>query len=125
MKKEKIKTIKAPIAIGPYSQAIKAGEFVFVSGQLPIDAKTGEMSKEIDKAVAIIAENLKNILKEAGSDLDKTIKVTVFLNDMGRFEQFNDEYKKHFQEPYPAREVVEVNKLPKEAIIEMSIIAHV
>ena len=125
MKKEQIKTEKAPEAIGPYSQAIKVGEFVFVSGQIPVDMKSGENIKETGKAFQVIIENLKNILIEADTSLEKIVKVTVFLTDMNIFEKLNDEYKKYFNEPYPAREVVEVNKLPKGSIIEISVIAHI
>ena len=125
MKKEQIKTVNAPEAIGPYSQAIKVGEFVFVSGQIPIDIKSGENVKEIEKAFQIIIENLKSILIKAGSSLEKIVKITVFLTDMDKFGKLNEEYKKYFNKPYPAREVVEVNKLPKDSIIEISVIAHI
>jgi len=124
MKKEIIVTKKAPAAIGPYSQAIKAGEFVFVSGQLPIDLSTGKLVEDnIKNQTRQCLENIKSILEATGSSLDKTVKVTVFLKDMDDFPKMNKIYKQYFDKDFPARCCVEVSRLPKDAEIEIEAIA--
>ncbi|MCD6473134.1 RidA family protein [Candidatus Aerophobetes bacterium] len=124
MKKEIIVTKKAPAAIGPYSQAIKAGEFVFVSGQLPIDLSTGKLVEDnIKNQTRQCLENIKSILEATGSSLDKTVKVTVFLKDMDDFPKMNKIYKQYFDKDFPVRCCVEVSRLPKDAEIEIEAIA--
>ena len=125
MQKGIITTGKAPKAIGPYSQATSYGDIIFVSGQLPIDMETGELvTSDIGQSLSVILANIEEILSSAGSSLQKTLKVTIFIKDMAMFGELNDEYTKHFTSSYPAREVVEVSRLPKDSNIEVSVIAH-
>ena len=120
MKKEIIVTKKAPAAIGPYSQAVKVGEFIFVSGQLPIDPSTGKLvGGDIENQTRQCLENLKSILEAAGSSLDKTVKVTVFLKDMDDFSEINKVYKQYFTKDFPARCCIEVAKLPMDTGVEI------
>jgi len=123
MKKEIISTNNAPAAIGPYSQAIKLGDFIFTSGQIPINPSTGEMETEIKAATEQVIKNIKGILEEAGCSLDKVIKTTVFLKDMNDFAAMNEVYAQYFGEKAPARSCVEAAKLPKDAVVEIEAIA--
>lgn len=123
MQKE-IKTEKAPKAIGPYSQAIKANGFVFTSGQIPIDPATGKLSTgSIEEQTRLVLTNLKAVLEAAGSSLDNAVKCTVFLHDMNDFTRMNAVYSKFFKPPYPARAAVQVARLPKDVKIEIEAIA--
>jgi len=122
MKKE-IKTNKAPAAIGPYSQGVIFGDLIFLSGQIPINPESGELVKGIKDETVQVLENIKALLSEAGSGFDKVIKCTVFLKDMNDFGAMNEIYSGYFKEPYPAREAVQVAKLPKDVSIEVSVIA--
>ena len=121
-----IATAKAPAAIGPYSQAIRsAAGLVFVSGQLPIDPATGafpEGGVEAQTRQSLL--NARAILQEAGHDLDKVVKTTVFLADMGDFAAMNCVYSQFFREPFPARSAVAVKTLPKGALVEIECIAE-
>lgn len=121
---EVIQTDKAPAAIGPYSQAIKAGPWLFVSGQIPLKPGTGELvgSDFSDQAKQAL-ENLKNILESGGYRLSDVTAVDVYLTDMSQFGLFNSVYEKYFSAHKPARAVVEVKGLPKEALIEVKCIA--
>jgi len=122
----KIKIInskKAPAAIGPYSQALVVGEFVFCSGQIGIDPKTSNLVQGIENQTKQILENLKNILKEAGSSLDKVIKTTIFLTNINDFQKVNEIYGRYFSFHKPARSTVCVASLPKGALIEIEAIA--
>lgn len=115
-----IATDKAPAAIGPYSQAVRHGDLLFVSGQLPIDPATGAFVE--GGAVEQMRQCLKNIAaiaEEAGADLSKTIKTTVLLTDLSGFADVNEEYGKAFAEPFPARACYEVSALPKGAMVEV------
>lgn len=123
MKKEIISTNNAPAAIGPYSQAIKLGDFIFTSGQIPINPSTGEMETEIKAATEQVIKNIKGILEETGCSLDKVIKTTVFLKDMNDFAAMNEVYAQYFGEKAPARSCVEAAKLPKDAVVEIEAIA--
>ncbi|MCQ2550966.1 MAG: RidA family protein [Clostridia bacterium] len=124
--KKIIATDKAPAAIGPYSQAIVVGNMLFASGQIPIDPKTGEVVEaDITKQATQVFENIKEILLEAGSSLDKVVKTTCFISDMGNFGKVNEVYAKYFPENPPARSAVEVSRLPKDVMIEIEIIAEV
>ncbi|MBU5315789.1 RidA family protein [Clostridium bornimense] len=126
MEKEIISTINAPAAIGPYSQAIKVGNLVFTSGQIPLIPSTGELVKyDIKKATVQCLENIKAILDEAGTSFDKVVKTMVFLRDMEDFEDMNEIYSKYFAVKQPARSCVQVAKLPKNAPIEIEVIALV
>jgi 2-iminobutanoate/2-iminopropanoate deaminase len=123
MEKQVISTKGAPGAIGPYSQAIKAGHFVYTSGQLPINAVSGELISDIKEATAQSLENVKAILAEAGTSLDKVVKTLVFLSDMNDFVAMNEVYSQYFTANAPARSCVEVARLPKDAKIEIEVIA--
>ncbi len=123
-KKEVIATQSAPAAIGPYSQGIAFDDLVFVSGQLPIDVKTGTMPESYAAQTEQSLKNVQAILEEAGSSLDKALKVTVFLKDMSKFSEINEVYAKFFNENPPARCAVEVSELPKGASVEIEAIAH-
>jgi 2-iminobutanoate/2-iminopropanoate deaminase len=121
---EKIFTKKAPKAIGPYSQAIKAGGFVFCSGQIAIDPKTNEFKPgTIIEETTRVIENLKAVLEQANSGLEKTIKVTVYLSNIDNFTEMNKVYEKYFLNK-PARSTIEVSKLPKGAKVEIDAIAE-
>lgn len=124
MSKRVIKTDKAPAAIGPYSQAIVANGFVFVSGQIPLDPKTGQLvSGDIQAQTRQCLENLKAILESAGSSMDKLVKVTVFAKDLQNFQSINQVYAEYFKENPPARSFVEVSRLPRDVAIEIEGIA--
>ena len=122
MKKE-IVSAKAPGAIGPYSQAVQAGNLVFVSGQLPIDAATGSMPEDIKGQTRQSIANIKAILEEAGATLDNMVKTTVFLADMSLFGPMNEVYAEEFKKTYPARCAFAVKELPKQALVEIEVIA--
>ena len=124
MKKE-IATTNAPGAIGPYSQAVQVGNLIFVSGQLPICPKTGEMPNEIKQQTEQSIANLKAILEEAGATLDNVVKTTVFLADMSLFGAMNEVYAAHFNKVYPARCAFAVKELPKQALVEIEAIAAI
>ena len=122
---KRINTEKAPAAIGPYSQGVAAGKFLFVSGQLPIDPKTGSIDADnvADQARQSLT-NLSQILEAAGTSMDKVVKTTVFIQHMDDFAVMNEVYAQFFQgEVLPARSAVEVAKLPKGALIEIEAVA--
>ena len=114
----------APKAVGPYSQAIVAGGFVFASGQLPIDPATGEFAEGgIKEQTRQSLTNVTHVLAEAGIDLSHVVKTTVFLADINDFAEMNKVYGEYFAQPYPARSAVQVGKLPKDAPLEIECIA--
>jgi len=121
-----VATKDAPQAIGPYSQAIKAGGFVFSSGQIAIDPSTGNV---IDGDVAAqtdrVMKNLAAVLRAAGSDLSRVVKTTVFLKSMGDFATMNETYGRHFGQHRPARSTVEVARLPKDVLVEIDVVAEI
>jgi 2-iminobutanoate/2-iminopropanoate deaminase len=118
-----ISTPDAPRAIGPYSQAVRYGDLLFVSGMLGMDPKTGEMAgTDIESQAVRILENLKAVVEAAGMGLPNVLKSTVFLKDMNDFAKFNEIYGRYFPDAPPARETVQVAKLPRDAAIEISII---
>ncbi len=119
-----IQTEKAPAAIGPYSQAIQAGDFVYVSGQIPIDPASGEIVDGITNQTKQVLENLKAILTEAGSDFSQVVKFTIYLSSMDHFAEVNEIYGSFLTEPYPARATVEVSRLPKDVLVEMDVVAY-
>lgn len=121
--KKAIATTAAPGAIGPYSQAIDAGSFVFVSGQIPVDPATGNVPEGISAQAAQSLKNLAAILEAAGLSTANVVKTTVFLADMGDFAAMNAEYAKAFAEPFPARSAVAVRELPKGVLVEIEAIA--
>lgn len=115
---------KAPKALGPYSQAIVAGGFVFASGQVPINPATGEFVEGgIKEQTQQSLTNVTNVLAEAGIDLSHVVKTTVFLSDMDNFAAMNEVYATFFSEPYPARSAVAVKTLPKGALVEIEVVA--
>lgn len=121
---KQIATTAAPGAIGPYSQAIEANGFVYASGQLPIDPATGMFPEGgICEQTRQSLLNAKAILEAAGSGLDKVVKTTVFLSDMGNFAAMNEVYAEFFQAPFPARSAIAVKSLPKNALVEVECVA--
>ncbi|MGE3278689.1 MAG: RidA family protein [Candidatus Altimarinota bacterium] len=119
-----VSTDRAPKAVGPYSQAIKANGLVFCAGQIPLDPVTGEMiSGGIQEQTLRVFENIRAVLEAAGSSLEKVVKAQVFLQDLNDFAAMNEVYASFFAEPYPARDTFQVAKLPKGALVEISITA--
>ena len=122
--RERIQTENAPAAIGPYSQAIKAGGFVFVSGQIPIDPQTGQfVPGGIAEQTRQVLKNLAAVLEAAGSSLDRVVKTTVFLADMKEFSGMNEVYATFFSSPPPARATVAAAGLPRDARVEIEAVA--
>ena len=122
--REPVQTDKAPAAIGPYSQAIRAGGFVFASGQIPIDPATGEFVQGgIAEQTEQVLKNLAAVLEAAGSGLDKVVKTTVFLADMKEFAQMNEVYARYFTAAPPARATVAAAGLPRDARVEIEAVA--
>jgi len=126
VKKVIISTEEAPSAIGPYSQAVKAGHFLFVSGQLPINPEPGDLvGGSIKEKTGMVIENIKVILEKAGADLDSVVKTTIYLTDMSDFSAVNSIYTRYFGNSLPARSTMQVAALPKGAEIEMEVVALV
>lgn len=125
MNKQVINTKKAPAAIGPYNQAIVSNGFVFTSGQLPINPLTNEVPASIEEQTKIVLDNLKAILEEAGSSLEKVLKCTVYIQNMDDFDVVNKIYATYFNENPPARACVEVSKMAKDALVEIDAFAAV
>ncbi|AIY84887.1 reactive intermediate/imine deaminase [Clostridium baratii] len=123
MVKTVINTKNAPEALGPYSQAIKIGDMIFTSGQIPINPETKELVTEIKKATKQSLTNIKNILEEAGTSMDKVVKTTVFVKDLNDFAAVNEVYATFFEGEPPARSCVQVAKLPLDAPVEIEVIA--
>jgi 2-iminobutanoate/2-iminopropanoate deaminase len=126
MEKIAVSTLKAPQAIGPYSQAISTSELIFTSGQLPINSEKGQIiDSDIEGQTRQSLINLSEVLKAAGSDLSKVLKTTVYLSDIKNFEKMNEVYKLFFSAgTYPARSAIQVARLPKDALVEIEAIAH-
>ncbi len=125
MSRKIIKTVDAPQAIGPYSQAVEAGGFVYVSGQIPIDPKTGNMVQaDIKMQTKTVMDNARAILAAAGCSMAKVVKVTIFIKNMDDFAAVNEVYGGYFPIDPPARATVEVSRLPKDAAIEMDFVAY-
>jgi 2-iminobutanoate/2-iminopropanoate deaminase len=124
--RESVSTPSAPAAIGPYSQAVRAGGFLFVSGQIPLDPDTGALV-EGDVAVQThrVFRNLAAILTAAGSSLDRVVRATVYLADMNDFSAMNEVYGTYFTAPAPARSTIQAARLPKDARVEIDVIAEV
>lgn len=122
--KETVTTENAPGAIGPYSQAVKAGGMVFCSGQIPIDPKTGEfVSQVVSEQTEQVLKNLSEVLNAAGTSLDDVVKTTVFLADMNDFVEMNEVYSRYFSDNKPARATVQAARLPRDAKVEIDCIA--
>jgi 2-iminobutanoate/2-iminopropanoate deaminase len=126
MKKLIIETNDAPKAIGPYSQAVSAGGFLFTSGQIPLCRESGQIvGQSVEAQTKKALENLSAVLLAGGSDLTKVVKTTVFIKDMNDFSKINEIYGQFFAAPYPSRSCVEVSRLPKEVLIEIEAVAIV
>lgn len=127
MNKQIINTTDAPAPIGPYSQAVLAGDTLYISGQICIDPRTGELkNKDVQEETHQAMQNLKAILRQAGMDFANVVKTTIFITDMHRFTEINEVYGKYFsgdQSGFPARETVQVSALPKFVNVEISMIA--
>jgi 2-iminobutanoate/2-iminopropanoate deaminase len=124
--RQAVATSSAPQAIGPYSQAIRAGSLLFVSGQVPIDPATGQIvNGDIGAQTHRVLRNISEILKAGGATLDHVVRTTVFLADMNDFAAMNEVYAGYFSAPAPARATVQVSRLPKDARIEIDVIAVV
>jgi 2-iminobutanoate/2-iminopropanoate deaminase len=124
MSKKIINTTNAPSAIGPYSQAVLAGNTLYCSGQIAIDPATGELVQDsIESETHQVMKNIKALLKEANMDFSNIVKTSIFLSDMNQFSQVNEVYASYLSLPYPARETVQVAKLPKNVNVEISVIA--
>lgn len=122
--KDAVLTDRGPKPIGPYSQAIRANGFLYLSGQVALDPKTGEMAgADIRQQTERTLENVKGIVEAAGSNLHHIVKTTVFLKDINDFAAMNEVYAKYFTSAPPARSTVEVSRLPKEALVEIEVIA--
>lgn len=119
-----INSDKAPAAVGPYSHASELGGLIFTSGQLPIDAKTGEMPQGAAEQARQSLENVRHTLEAAGSSLAKVVKTTVYLKNISDFGAVNEVYASFFSEPFPARSCFEVACLPKDALVEIEVIAE-
>ena len=118
-----ISTPNAPAAIGPYAQAVRYGDLLFVSGMIPINPKTGELLMgDFEAEVRLVLENLKAVVEAGGMSLKNVLKVSVFLKDLGLFGKFNEIYDRYLGDILPARETIQVAKLPRDASIEISVI---
>ena len=126
MKKKIIQTSEAPAPIGPYSQAVQVGDVLYVSGQVAFDASSGELINEnITEETHQVMKNLEAILRAAGTDFGQVAKCSIFISDMNQFAAINEAYGQYFREDPPARETVEVRRLPKDVNVEISCIAVV
>lgn len=121
---KEIHTSKAPAAVGPYSQAIQAGDFVYASGQLGIDPQVGKLVDGLESQTKQALENMKVVLAEAGLDFTDVVKFTVYLDSMDDFQAVNEIYDSYMSKPYPARVAIEVSRLPMDALVEMDAIAY-
>ena len=124
MKKEIIRTENAPAPIGPYNQAIKTNGTLYVSGQIAIDPKSGElMLDNIEEETEMVMENLKAVIEAAGLTMENIVKTSIFISDMNNFSRINEVYGSYFEKDFPARETVQVSVLPKNVNVEISCIA--
>jgi 2-iminobutanoate/2-iminopropanoate deaminase len=124
VKKRVVQTDKAPKAIGPYSQAIQAGDFLFLSGQIPLDPRTGELVKgDVGQQTKQVLENIKGVLESQKLGMEDVVKVTIFLKNIANFNQVNEIYSTYFPTSPPARSTVEVARLPRDVEIEIEAIA--
>jgi len=121
---KEIHSKNAPAAIGPYSQAIQAGDFIYVSGQIGIDPENGEVADGLENQTKQVLENLKAILSEAGTDFSQVVKFTIYLKSMDTFATVNEIYGSYLEKPYPARATVEVSRLPKDVLVEMDVVVY-
>jgi 2-iminobutanoate/2-iminopropanoate deaminase len=124
MGKEIVQTDKAPKAVGPYSQAVRVGQLLFCSGQIPLDPTSGQMVGEsVEQQTTQVMNNIRGLLESTGLGLHSIVKSTIFIKNMGDFAKVNEVYSSFLKQPYPARSTVEVSELPKGALIEIECIA--
>jgi len=124
MDKKWVNTEEAPLPVGPYAQAVKAGGFLYVSGQIPLDPQTGQLVKgSFAEQAGKALDNLAAVLKAGGSSLDSVVKVTVYLSDLAYFNEFNAVYTSYFERSRPARSCIAVSRLPKDALLEIDAVA--
>lgn len=123
MKKSTIITGKAPQAIGPYSQAVAVGEFLYASGQIPLSAEGTMVPGGVPEQTEQCLRNVREVLSASGLTMKDVVKTTVFMTDLGQFAAMNEVYGKHFVSPYPARSTVQVAALPKGAAVEIEVVA--
>jgi len=114
----------APAAIGPYSQAIRAGDTVYLSGQIPLDPKTMQIVEGFENQVKRVFENLRAVCRAAGGDFDRVVRVTIYLTDLGKFSTVNDTMAAYFKEPFPARVTIGVASLPRGAAVEIDAVMY-
>ena len=114
----------APAAIGPYSQAVRAGDTVYLSGQIPLDPKTMQVVEGFENQVKRVFENLRAVCRAAGGDFDRVVRVTIYLTDLGKFSIVNDLMAQYFSEPFPARVTIGVASLPRGAAVEIDAVMH-
>lgn len=119
-----IHTKNAPAAIGPYSQAIQAGDFIYVSGQIGVNPENAVVVEGIEKQTNQVLNNLQAILKEAGTNFSHVVKFTIYLASMDDFAVVNEIYGSYLEKPYPARATVEVSRLPKDVLVEMDVVVY-
>ena len=125
MTKKALSTDKAPAAIGPYSQAVRCGDLLFISGQIPLNPATGELVGDTVAAqTEQVLKNLGGVLEAAGGGYGSVLKTSVFMKDLSAFVEMNEVYAGFFEEPYPARAAVEVSRLPKDVLVEIEAVAH-
>ena len=119
-----ISTPDAPAAIGPYSQAVRAGDTVYLSGQIPLDPKTMQVVEGFESQVKRVFENLRAVCRAAGGDFDRVVRVTIFLTDLAHFPKVNEVMATYFKEPFPARVTVGVASLPRGSLVEIDAVMH-
>ncbi len=121
---KEVSTQNAPAAIGPYSQAIKVGNMLFTSGQIPVNPQTGEIPEGVEAQAKQAMTNVKNLVEASGASMDNVVKTTVFIKNMEDFATINSIYAEFFTKPYPARSCVEVARLPKDVLLEVEAIVE-
>ena len=122
--KKAISTPDAPGAIGTYSQAVRAGDTVYLSGQIPLDPKTMQVVDGFENQVRRVFDNLQAVCRAAGGDFDKVVRVTVYLTDLANFAKVNEVMATYFREPYPARAAIGVSQLPRGSLVEIDAVMH-
>ncbi|WP_027482603.1 RidA family protein [Deinococcus pimensis] len=123
--KQPVSTPEAPAAIGPYSQAVRTGDLVFTSGQIPLRPDGSVVEGSVAEQARQVLDNLRAVLTAAGSGLEHAVKVTVFVTDIGQFSDLNEVYAEYFTAPFPARTTVEVSRLPRDVLVEIEAVALV